>query len=156
MKYMEEQNSKYHVLARGVIIDSGYILIAHCKGMDNTFLPGGHAEFREGIRTTLSREIMEELGQESFVQQYLGCVEAEFQLPDTYHQEINHLFIANLPHITYGKNPISAESHLEFLWIHIEDMDKHNLQPYPVREVIRRYVNKEEGPFWETTFKEIL
>lgn len=34
----------YHVLARGVIIKDFHLLVAHCKGMDNTFLPGGHVE----------------------------------------------------------------------------------------------------------------
>lgn len=67
MKYRDINNQKYHVLARGVILSDGNLLIAHCKGMDNTFLPGGHVEFKEGMRTTLSREIKEEFGQESIV-----------------------------------------------------------------------------------------
>ena len=152
MKYKENQNSKYHVLARALIIDNGYILVAHCKGMDNTFLPGGHVEFREGVRTTLSREIMEELGQGSIVKDYLGCVEAQFDLSEIYHQEINHLFIVDLPNINRNENPESMEDHLEFYWIPIEQMEEHNLQPHPVREIVKRYVNKESGPFWETTF----
>ena len=36
----------------------------------------------------------------------------------------------------------------------MNDMEQHNLQPYPVREVIQRYFNKEEGPFWESTFED--
>ncbi|WP_228101441.1 hypothetical protein [Paenibacillus donghaensis] len=50
MKYMENQSQKYHVLARGIIISEENLLVAHFKGMDNTFLPGGHVEFREGMR----------------------------------------------------------------------------------------------------------
>ncbi|WP_237100415.1 NUDIX domain-containing protein [Paenibacillus azoreducens] len=151
---MENQSQKYHVLARGIIISEENLLVAHCKGMDNTFLPGGHVEFREGMRTTLSREIKEELGQDCIVHEYLGCVEADFELPDTYHQEINHLFRVVLPSINHDLNPESKESHLEFYWIRINDMEQHNLQPYPVRDIIVRYFNKEEGPFWESTFKD--
>jgi 8-oxo-dGTP diphosphatase len=154
MKYMDKQNQKYHVLARGVILSEGYILVAHCKGMDNTFLPGGHVEFHEGMRTTLSREIKEELGQECIVQEYMGCVEADFNLPNTYHQEINHLFKALLPNINHELNPESNESHLEFYCISIKEMEQHNLQPYPVRTVIMRYLNNEVGPFWESTFND--
>ncbi|WP_156337153.1 NUDIX domain-containing protein [Paenibacillus dakarensis] len=151
---MERQNQKYHVLARGIIISGENILVAHCKGMDNTFLPGGHVEFREGMRTTLYREIEEELGQDSFVKEYIGCVEADFEIPDTYHQEINHLFRVVLPKISHDLNPESRENHLEFYWIKINEMEQHNLQPYPVRDIIKRYLNNKEGPFWESTFKD--
>jgi 8-oxo-dGTP pyrophosphatase MutT (NUDIX family) len=151
---MDDQNQKYHVLARGIIISEENVLVAHCKGMDNTFLPGGHVEFREGMRTTLSREIKEELGEECFVQEYLGCVEADFEHTDTYHQEINHLFAAVLPKINHHLNPESKENHLEFYWIPIDEMEQHNLQPYPVRDIIIRVLNREEGPFWESTFRE--
>lgn len=154
MKYIENQNQKYHVLARGIILSGKSILVAHCKGMDNTFLPGGHAEFQEGIRKTLSREIQEELGLDCIVQEYLGCVEADFELPDRYHQEINHLFRVELTTINHAINPESKEAHLEFYWIFIDEMEQQNLQPYPVRGIIKRYINKEDGPFWESTFKE--
>lgn len=153
MKDMEIAHQKYHVLARGIILSGGYLLVAHCKGMDNTFLPGGHVEFKEGMRTTLFREIQEELGLDSIVQEYLGCVEADFQNMDTYHQEINHLFRTELPMIHHEINPDSKEPHLEFYWIAIDEMEQHNLQPLPVRAIIDRYLNDEQGPFWESTLK---
>ncbi|SDG36225.1 hypothetical protein SAMN04488542_13812 [Fontibacillus panacisegetis] len=53
----EEQPRKYHVLARGVILTDKYLLVAHCIGMDNTFLPGGHVEFHESIRTSFENYI---------------------------------------------------------------------------------------------------
>jgi len=153
MKYMNGANKKYHVLARGIIVSSGYILVAHCIGMDNTFLPGGHVEFNEGIKTTLSREIEEELGLHSVVKKYLGTVEADFETPDTYHQELNHLFIVDIPELHHKNNPKSKEKHLEFYWIHIDDMADHNLQPYPVRTIIKQYIsNNVQGPFFLSTF----
>ena len=153
MKYMNYTNKKYHVLARGVIISSEYILVAHCIGMDNTFLPGGHVEFNEGIKTTLSREIQEELGLSSEVQEYLGAVEAEFEQPDIYHQEINHVFSVAIPEIDHARNPDSIEKHLEFYWIHVNDMEKHNLQPYPVRILIENLIkNNIHGSCFLSTF----
>ncbi len=44
MLYKDEKNQKYHVLARAVILSGEYLLVAHCIGMENTFLPGGHVE----------------------------------------------------------------------------------------------------------------
>ncbi|MBP1960986.1 NUDIX domain-containing protein [Paenibacillus aceris] len=143
---------KYHVLARGIILSGDCILVAHCIGMDNTFLPGGHIEFREGIRTSLAREIKEELGLESEVKVYLGAVEAEFDQEEVYHQEMNHLFIADIPAINHLQNPESKEKHLEFFWIPLNEMETHNLQPYPVRTVIANYLNQVPGPYLESTF----
>ncbi|MDU4696502.1 MULTISPECIES: hypothetical protein [Paenibacillus] len=34
----EKATAKYHVLARGVIRSDHHLLVAHCKGMDHTFL----------------------------------------------------------------------------------------------------------------------
>lgn len=147
-----DKRQKYHVLARGVILSGESILVAHCIGMDNTFLPGGHVEFREGMRTTLAREIQEELGLVCEVNTYLGAVEAEFDMEEVYHQEINHLFVADIPTINHQRNPKSCEPHLAFYWIPLHDMDRHNLQPYPVRKVISDYLNKVPGPYWGSTF----
>ncbi|WP_231586788.1 NUDIX domain-containing protein [Paenibacillus sp. E194] len=104
--------------------------MAHCIGMDNTFLPGGHVEFREGMQESLSREIFEELGLQCEVKQYIGAVEAGYEDNNVYHQEINHLFIADAQGIEHSWNPESKEQHLEFYWIHVNEMDEHNLLPY--------------------------
>ena len=146
---------KYHVLARGVILSNNHLLVAHCVGMDNTFLPGGHVEFHEGIKEALSREVWEEIGLKCKVKQYIGAVEADHEDEGIYHQEINHLFITELEDMEYVHNPESKEAHLEFYWIPIHEMDEHNLLPTPVRKVIRNYVNKDEGPFFESTFEEL-
>lgn len=152
---MNEPKKKYHVLARGVITSAEYILVAHCIGMDNTFLPGGHVEFNEGIKTSLEREIQEELGLESQVGQYLGLVEADFELPDPYHQEINHLFTVSISELNHTYNPVSKEKHLEFYWVHVNEMENHNLQPYHVRTIIKDHMNKTlKGPYFLSTFDE--
>ncbi|MFD2612710.1 NUDIX domain-containing protein [Paenibacillus gansuensis] len=149
---MQTPNQKYHVLARGVILSGEYILVAHCIGMDNTFLPGGHVEFREGMKETLAREIAEEFGEECEVGTYLGAVEADFEQEDSYHQEINHVFQVTLPNLPHRVNPRSLEAHLEFYWIHLEEMIEHNLQPEPVRDIVKGYYRRDPGPFWGSTF----
>lgn len=147
-----EKQQKYHVLARGIILSGDHILVARCIGMDNTFLPGGHVEFGEGIRTSLSREIREELGLESAVKEYVGAVEAQYEHNEVYHQEMNHCFITEIPTINHTRNPESNEGHLEFYWIPLKEMGMHYLEPYPVRKLIENYLNKESGPYFESTF----
>ncbi|MGG6310375.1 NUDIX domain-containing protein [Paenibacillus macerans] len=155
MKYIDNPKEKYHVLARGVILSGNKLLVAHCIGEDNTFLPGGHVEFHEGTRSSLRREIDEELGLRCEVHGYLGAVEAAYQTYDIYHQEINHLFLVVLSDIDPSINPESKEKHLEFYWIPVADMDKHHLLPHPVRTIIINYVeHQEQGPHWLSTLDE--
>ncbi|WP_308531512.1 NUDIX domain-containing protein [uncultured Paenibacillus sp.] len=153
---MQEKNpiTKYHVLARGVTIMDRRLLVAHCKGMDNTFLPGGHVEFHESMRTTLYREINEELGLSSEVGSYLGAVEAGYEDGGVYHQEINHVFVTKLENVDGRTNPESQESHLEFYWIPVNEMDRHNLLPEPMRKLINNYICGTEGPYFESTFED--
>ncbi|MBA9086848.1 ADP-ribose pyrophosphatase YjhB (NUDIX family) [Fontibacillus solani] len=151
----ERTTTKYHVLARGVILTDNHLLVAHCKGMDNTFLPGGHVEFYESIRTSLYREINEELSLLSEVGSYIGAVEAEHEDKGVYHQEINHVFITRLENADHRKNPESKESHLEFYWIPLSEMDRHNLLPQPMRKLIENYINGVEGPYFVSTFEEV-
>jgi 8-oxo-dGTP diphosphatase len=146
-----EKKQKYHVLARGVVLSGEYVLVAHCKGMDNTFLPGGHVELGEGMRTSLSREIKEELGLDSIVKGYLGAIEADYEYKEVYHQEICHIFEVEMLAVDHTRNPESQEAHLEFYWIPIAEMEAHNLLPLPLRGFIRNFVNRETGPFFETT-----
>ncbi len=144
---------KYHVLTRGIILFEDHLLVAHCIGMDNTFLPGGHVEFHEGMRASLTREIEEELGLVSTVHEYLGAIEAAYEYKGTYHQEVTHFFSVEIEDMNILKNPESKESHLEFYWIHVDETEVHNLQPYPVRKMIKDIVEGNKRTYFESTFE---
>ncbi|MBM6996016.1 NUDIX domain-containing protein [Paenibacillus sp. DXFW5] len=150
----EKVTLKYHVLARGVILTDQHLLVAHCRGMDNTFLPGGHVEFHESIRCSLYREINEELGLTSEVGSYLGAVEAGYEDEGVYHQEINHVFVTQLENVDPRTNPESKESYLVFYWIPVDEMDRHNLLPEPMRKLIMNYIRGTKGPYFESTFED--
>lgn len=52
---------RMHLIARAVILQDNHLLLARHKGMDNTFLPGGHSFVGEGLKAALKREVREEL-----------------------------------------------------------------------------------------------
>jgi ADP-ribose pyrophosphatase YjhB (NUDIX family) len=122
-------------LARGIIIDDDYILIAKAKNANNTFLPGGHLEFDENLKKTLKREIMEEMSINCIIDEYIGCIENQWVENNIVNQKINHLF--NVNGINKEMEIKSKENHLEFYWIKIDDMKKENLLPESIRKMVK-------------------
>ena len=140
---------KVHILARAVIENKGRYLLCHYLGAKNTFLPGGHVEPEEGLIACLARELLEELGLDSQIGNYLGAVEHLWQDAESEHYEINHCFEALLPDIMENAQPDSCEADLEFLWVYPKDFIGHNLQPAPLRQLIADMPSG-GGTWWAT------
>lgn len=142
---------KFHHLARGIFIQNNKVLLAKAKGYPNTFLPGGHVEIGESAKEALIREIMEELGIDSQVGSFLGLIEHSWEHQGKLHFEINQVFEVTSLDLNPHANPVSAESHLEFFWCSESEFDESNLEPYPIRNLIKNYLNGERIVGWEST-----
>jgi ADP-ribose pyrophosphatase YjhB (NUDIX family) len=129
------KENNIHILARGIIMDSDYILVVRAKNANNTFLPGGHLEFNENLKKTLEREIMEEIGIKCNVGEYIGCVENQWTENKIVNQEINHIFMVD--GIKKEMEIKSREDNLEIYWIKIGYMEKENLLPKSMRTIIK-------------------
>jgi 8-oxo-dGTP pyrophosphatase MutT (NUDIX family) len=108
---MSSRDSQIEVMARGVCVRDRHLLVCHTRGAKNTYLPGGHVEFRESAPDALEREIREELGLSSRVRGFLGAIEHEYRQKGRIHCEINLVFfldledIAKLPPERSGQSP---------------------------------------------------
>lgn len=71
----ENPCKQFDILARGVALVDGRVLLARQIDATNTFLPGGHIGHGERAETALIREIEEEIGETAIVQRFLGAVE---------------------------------------------------------------------------------
>jgi ADP-ribose pyrophosphatase YjhB (NUDIX family) len=120
--FKDNSEKKYfHILARSIIMDNDYILVAKAKNADNTFLPGGHLELNEDLKKTLQREIFEEIGINCIVGEYIGCIEVQWndneidpKRESVINQSIDHIFIIN--GISKQMTIKSKENHFDFYW----------------------------------------
>jgi 8-oxo-dGTP diphosphatase len=149
---MDNCKKRFHYLARAVIFVNGKVLLAHCIGEANTFMPGGHIEHGENAKTALVREIEEELGLKAIVGRFVGAVEHVW-MDEFDNHEINLLFEVTIPGLSSSMAPVSQENHLEFIWSRLEDLESHNLLPSPMITCLQRLEEGYKG-YWKSSMEE--
>jgi len=148
---MSKREQTIEILARGVCVCDGQLLVCHTKGAGNTYLPGGHVEFGESAPVSLVREIQEEMGLESQAGRFLGAIEHSFTQNGRPHCEINIVFQLDIPGVIPGQSIPVREGHLDFCWLPVADLGASKLEPHVVRNLIRSWA--EGGPAaWASTF----
>ncbi|MCF7871536.1 NUDIX domain-containing protein [Candidatus Woesearchaeota archaeon] len=138
-------------VTRGVCIRGNQILILNKKGECHYFLPGGRVEKGERCEDALIREIKEELNKDSSIIRYIGAIEHDFiHYSGKQYYEIGNFFLIDIKDI--DSDVVSSnETELEFQWKNIDDLDKINIKPSPVVELIRHINSKNAKAFWAST-----
>ena len=140
------------LLTRGVCVKEGRLLVCQSQGSGNTYLPGGHVEWREKAEAALKREIEEELGVQSAVREFLGSVEHTFMQKGRRHCEINLMFRMEIPALSPDRDPLSCEEWISFTWIPLSSLGRYHLEPSPLRTLIPAWIKiKTPTPRWGTT-----
>ncbi|MEI8243484.1 MAG: NUDIX domain-containing protein [bacterium] len=142
---MKRQEPQIEILARGVCVVRGQLLLCHSKGAANTYLPGGHVEFREPARAALEREIAEEMGCRARAGRFLGCVEHVFRQKGKWHAEINLLFALRIPGLTPATPPPACEAWIEFQWTPLSKLCQARLEPAVLRRKLPVWLEKAAG-----------
>lgn len=142
---------KMEVIARGVCLKAGKILLCQTAGAGNTYLPGGHVEFNETARAGLEREIVEELGADSTAGRFLGMVEHSFIQKSKRHCEWNAVFALTIPELLPDAPVIAAESHISFRWCDLGALQAARLEPAVLCDCLPQWLDAAfVGPRWVT------
>lgn len=125
------KSPKVEIIARGVLIHEGRVLL--CKNLKHgyTYLPGGHVDFGESARTALNREMIEECGQGVVVGPLLLTTEEVFEGPKRMHHEINMVFhMEQLGGTSTPPDEVpSEEDHIGFVWAELAGLIDVDLRP---------------------------
>ena len=116
-----------------------HFLLARAHGTSNSFLPGGHIEYGEGIPNCLRRELLEECGLSVNVGQFLGIVEHDWADAHGRRQvEINHLFLVSSPALARDRTVASREADLNFEWVYVSQLEAKALKPPALIDLLTR------------------
>lgn len=142
-----DEFTRIEVIARGVCVKAGQILLCLARGSDKTYLPGGHIEFRETARFALEREIREELGVESKAGRFLGCCENSFLQKGEPHAEINLVFELSIPSLSPERPAEAQESWIDFCWKPLDRLAEANLLPPALQTTLPVWLDTESSHF---------
>lgn len=127
--------NKIEVIARGLMIDSGRVLMCRNIKHDYCYLPGGHVEFAERASHALAREFKEETGLDSSIGPLLLTTEQCFHDGKRIHHEINIVFhVEQLgPSKTPPDSVPSIEDKIDFVWIDFAQLTETDVRPTEIQ-----------------------
>ena len=141
------------IIARGVCLHRGHVLLCRNRKRGNIYLPGGHIEGEERAPEALRRELREELGLTCTIGRFLGTVQHAFTHKGDRVVEINFVFAFRLPRASLKKPPPSAEEKIEFVWQPLAQLPRSGLQPHILRRILPGWCRAHGGPSrWASTF----
>ena len=138
------------IIARGLLIQHGQVLLCQNRKHGYTFLPGGHVEFAESAADALKREMLEESNEPVRVGRLLLTHEEAFRGPKRTHHEVNLVF--HMEHdkpSTASPAPIvSVEDQIAFIWVDLAELIDIDLRPESMKAWLMSGggVDPETGP----------
>ena len=151
---MAKHKRDIELLARGVYVHDGRLLICRNRKKGNWYLPGGHIEFGESAEKALLREVEEEMGLSCRIKRFLAAVEHTFVYKEKKTCELNIIFEIGFKDLVSTDTPPSLESQLQFIWFPMSKLYASKLNPAVVRRSLKGWLARPSSKyFWGSTYK---
>jgi ADP-ribose pyrophosphatase YjhB (NUDIX family) len=133
-----KHNSERELIARGIILHDGAVLVNFSRnkktGERYCALPGGHVDPGESCAEALRRELLEELGCDSQVEDLRFVAESVYagrKASDKMRHEVVLYFATTLLQLppVEGERIISPEPEKNFQWLPLIELETANLLP---------------------------
>ena len=139
---LDVEDYKLNIRASVVIIHNNKVLLHKNVNSDHYALLGGRVEIGEDSETTVKREVLEEIGKQIEITEYISTIENFFIMNDKKYHEI--LFVHKAEFVNDKDKEIEdtiknieGKDYLQYEWINIDEIEKYNLVPYAVKKVIK-------------------
>jgi 8-oxo-dGTP pyrophosphatase MutT (NUDIX family) len=126
-------------VSRAIITIGNMLLVARGPGEGFVHLPGGHLEAGEAPGDALVRELREELGRELSSCVFLITFDNVYDRGATTVHETTHVFQVTLYPALVEQPPRSAEDHLRFQWVPLQDLERVRLMPPALLDLVHTY-----------------
>jgi 8-oxo-dGTP diphosphatase len=123
--------SAIEVIARGLLMDGGRVLLCRSVKGGYYYLPGGHVEFGEAAGVALAREFKEECGVQVDVGTCGLVTEGVFMTRKRQHHEVNLVF--HVERRGTASAVTSAEPEIAFEWVDLAALTDLDVRPEIVR-----------------------
>lgn len=135
-------------IVRLMITSGEYILIAKFTERNENiyFLPGGGIEYNESLITAVHRELAEEIGITESQIKFIEPVAAYEHSWNNKGQPIHEISIVcrcEINDLSYDKEVLSREPHLEFIWQRVDLLFTINFLPEDFRIYVPKWLKQE-------------
>lgn len=132
-----------NVRAAIIVIHDNKLMVHHDVKLDHYALPGGRIEIGENSKTTVKREIIEEMGKEIEITGYISTIENLFIMNGNKYHEIMFVYKAEFKNkedklIQQTIKNVEGNDYLQYEWIDLEEIDKMPLKPQAIKEILKK------------------
>ena len=134
-------NKKLNIRACAVIIHENKLLVHDNINESHIALVGGRVKIGESSEQTLKREILEEMGKEIEILEYVSTIENFFDADDMPYHEIMFVYRADFKNEEDKKildtiHNVEGEDELRYDWVDLDKIDEYPLKPKVLKEMI--------------------
>ncbi len=134
---------------RALIFQDDHFLLARFQPTGAVFFPGGRVEAGETLLAALAREIFEETRGVLVGQEYLGAIEAKWELQGKPMHDLSHFFAARCEGLSCTVTPCCNDEGIELFWVPRTEISQCAFAPPVLLPHIQAWLRGERKIWWE-------